>query len=47
MAFGATLIARLLERYAWIAYIGHVVILHVALVMIWEGSRELIVLAQT
>ena len=47
MAFGATLIARLLERYAWIAYIGLVVILQVALVMIWEGSRELIVLAQT
>ncbi len=46
MAFGATLIARLLERYAWIAYIGLVVILQVALVMIWEGSRELIVLAQ-
>ena len=47
MAFGATLIARLLERYAWIAYIGLVVILQVALVMIWEGSRELIVLTQT
>ena len=46
MAFGATLIARLLERYAWIAYIGLVVILQVALVMIWEGSRELIILAQ-
>ncbi len=46
MAFGATLIARLLERYAWIAYIGLVVILQVALVMIWEGSQELIVLAQ-
>jgi YjbE family integral membrane protein len=46
MAFGATLIARLLERYAWIAYIGLVVILQVALVMIWEGSREIIVLAQ-
>ena len=46
MAFGATLIARLLERYAWIAYIGLVVILQVALVMIWEGSREIIVIAQ-
>ena len=46
LAFGATLIARLLERYAWISYIGLVVILQVALVMIWEGSRELIVLAQ-
>ena len=46
MAFGAALIARLLERYAWIAYIGLAVILQVALVMIWEGSREIILLAQ-
>ena len=46
MAFGAALIARLLERYAWIAYIGLAVILQVALVMIWEGSREIIVIAQ-
>ncbi|HCX87934.1 MAG TPA: hypothetical protein DG761_07900 [Gammaproteobacteria bacterium] len=46
MAFAATLIARLLERYAWIAYIGLAVILQVALVMIWEGSQEIIMLAQ-
>ena len=46
MAFGATLIARLLERYAWIAYIGLAVILQVALFMIWEGSQELMALAQ-
>lgn len=46
MAFAATLIARLLERYSWIAYIGLVVILQVALFMIWEGSKELMVLAQ-
>ncbi len=46
MAFAATLIARLLERYSWIAYIGLVVILQVALFMIWEGSQELMVLAQ-
>ena len=46
MAFAATLIARLLERYSWIAYIGLVVILPVALFMIWEGSKELMVLAQ-
>ena len=46
MAFAATLIARLLERYSWIAYIGLAVILQVALFMIWEGSRELLVLAQ-
>ncbi len=46
MAFAATVIARLLERYSWIAYIGLAVILQVALFMIWEGSQELMVLAQ-
>jgi len=46
MAFAATLIARLLERYSWIAYIGLAVILQVALFMIWEGSQELMVLVQ-
>ena len=46
MAFAATLIARLLERYSWIAYIGLAVILQVAAFMIWEGSRELLVLAR-
>ena len=46
MAFAATLIARLLERYSWIAYIGLAVILQVALFMIWEGCQELMVLVQ-
>ena len=46
MAFAATLIARLLERYSLIAYIGLAVILQVAAFMIWEGSRELLVLAR-
>jgi YjbE family integral membrane protein len=37
MAVAANLIARLIERYHWIAYIGLVVILYVAGSMIHEG----------
>ncbi len=41
MIFAATLIAKLLKNYPWIAYIGLVLILYVAAVMIWEGSLEI------
>jgi YjbE family integral membrane protein len=37
MALAANLIARVIERYHWIAYIGLVVILWVAGSMLWEG----------
>lgn len=40
MAIAANFIARLLERYSWITWIGLVVILYVALEMIWSGSHE-------
>ncbi len=40
MAFAATLIAKLLEKHRWIAYVGLLTILYVALSMIWEGSGE-------
>jgi len=42
MIFAATLIAKLLKRYPWIAYLGVVLILYVAAVMIWEGGVEVI-----
>jgi YjbE family integral membrane protein len=42
MGGAATLVARLLERFRWIAYLGLLVILYVALKMIWEGSHEVI-----
>ena len=41
MVFAATLIARLLKRYPWIAYVGLVLIFYVALVMMWEGAHEI------
>ena len=40
MAVAATFIARLLSRYHWIAYVGLIIILYVALVMIWEGAQN-------
>jgi YjbE family integral membrane protein len=41
MGFAASLIARLLERQRWLAYLGLAIILYVALDMIWRGALEL------
>jgi YjbE family integral membrane protein len=41
MGFAAVMIARLLDRYHWIAYIGLAVIFYVALKMIWDGAWEI------
>ena len=41
MGMAASLIARLLARYRWIAYIGLLIILYVALDMIFRGSQEI------
>ena len=40
MGIAANYIARLLHRYPWIAYIGLVIILYVALDMIYRGAME-------
>jgi YjbE family integral membrane protein len=40
MALAANMIARLLKRYHWIAYIGLAVILYVAGAMIYDGAVE-------
>jgi YjbE family integral membrane protein len=37
----ATFIARLLDRYRWLAWAGLLVIVYVALSMIWEGGWEI------
>jgi YjbE family integral membrane protein len=42
MGAAASLIANLLQRHRWIAYVGLLIILYVALTMIWEGSLEVI-----
>ena len=40
MAVAAQMIARLIDRYRWIAYVGLVIVLVVAVRMIWEGGLE-------
>ncbi len=40
MGLASTLIADLLKRYHWIAYIGIVVIFYIAGTMIWEGAHQ-------
>ena len=42
MGAAATAIARLLDRYAWIAWVGLAIITVVALRMIWEGSEQIL-----
>lgn len=42
MIFAATLIARLLKHYPWVAWLGIVLILYVAMIMIWEGGHEVL-----
>jgi YjbE family integral membrane protein len=39
-ALAASLVARLLVRHAWIAWLGLAVVLYVALEMIWRGMQE-------
>jgi YjbE family integral membrane protein len=41
MGVAATFIARLLHKHRWIAYVGLLIILYVALHMMWDGGREL------
>jgi YjbE family integral membrane protein len=40
MGVAANVIARYIERYRWIGYVGLVVILWVALKMIWDGYHD-------
>ena len=40
MGAAAGYIAKLLERYRWIAYVGLAIVVYVALSMIWHGYEE-------
>jgi YjbE family integral membrane protein len=42
MGAAANIIARLLERYRWISYIGLAIVLYVALNMIWHGGHQVL-----
>lgn len=41
MGVAANVIAKYIERYRWIGWVGLVVILYVALKMIWDGFHEI------
>jgi YjbE family integral membrane protein len=41
MGAAATLIARLLDRHRWLAWVGLAVIVYVAVHMIWEGGWQI------
>jgi YjbE family integral membrane protein len=40
MGFAANFVAKLVQKYHWIAWIGLVVILYVATKMVWEGWHD-------
>jgi predicted tellurium resistance membrane protein TerC len=40
MGIAANLIARYIERYRWIAWLGLIIILYVAGKMIWDGWMD-------
>jgi predicted tellurium resistance membrane protein TerC len=46
MGTAAGLVAKLIQRYHWIAWLGLVLILYVALKMIWEGWHQVAPMAQ-
>jgi predicted tellurium resistance membrane protein TerC len=37
MGLAANYVARLVQRFHWVAWLGLVIILYVALRMVWEG----------
>jgi YjbE family integral membrane protein len=41
MGVAATIVARLLDRYRWLAWVGLLVILYVAIEMVWDGGWEI------
>jgi YjbE family integral membrane protein len=43
MGVAATWIAKLLHKHRWIGYVGLLIVLYVALHMIWEGHRQVVV----
>jgi YjbE family integral membrane protein len=41
MGIAASYIARLIDRHPYVAYVGLLIVLYVALVMIWDGAEEI------
>ncbi len=43
MGVAASWIAKLLHRFRWLGYVGLAIILYVALHMVWEGHRSVVI----
>ena len=43
MGVAASWIAKLLSRFRWIGYLGLLIVLYVALHMMWQGSRAVVI----
>ena len=41
MVVAANYVAKLLQRYPWMTYVGVLLVLYISLSMIWRGSGEL------
>jgi predicted tellurium resistance membrane protein TerC len=42
MGVAATFIARILQKHRWIAWLGLVLILYIALKMMWDGGHQVL-----
>ena len=42
MGVAANLVARLLQRYRWIAWVGLLIVLYIALKLVWDGGHEVL-----
>ncbi|MGE4483064.1 YjbE family putative metal transport protein [Acidocella sp.] len=42
MGIAAGLVARIMQRYPWVAWIGIAIVFYVALHMIWEGWHQIV-----
>jgi len=47
MGVAATMIARVLQKFRWIAWVGLLLILYIALKMMWDGAPELLALIRS
>jgi YjbE family integral membrane protein len=42
MGAAAEFVARLLQRWRWISYLGLIIVIYVAVSLVWHGSKEVI-----
>ena len=42
MGAAASMVARLLDRYQWLAWAGLVIVLYIALKMMWDGGHDIL-----